>query len=412
MTNGKTTGNAAIKKRPREGPNLILTTVMMLLTGFIIGGVFMLIGGYNPLEAYATMITGVFGSPKSFFTAIVKATPIIGTGLSVAFAQKCGLFNIGAEGQFIFGTITAGLIGYFVALPPFIHPLFCLLLAGLAGGALGMVIGWLKSKFGISEVISGIMFNWILLYFRNYVAALPGYEKSSNVSYPVQDSAKMVAFSNWQSSESGRATLAENDVLRDFLKSDPNWGIVIVLLMAVAVWFILKKTTLGYRVQAVGANRFAAEYAGINVNRHFLVTLFISGALAGIAGGIQILATPPHTLSVLAGQEGYGFNGIAVALMGQNSPLGCVLAGLLFAVLTYGGTKIQASIKVPSETIDIVIGVIVLCAGIPALFNMIQKKFHKKRAAAGPAPPAGEDGANPDSIDPIESDEEVQPDGE
>lgn len=381
----------AAKKQRREGPNIVLTTAFMLLAGFIIGGLVMLAGGFNPIEAYKAMFSGVFGSPKGIFTAIIKATPIIGTGLSVAFAQKCGLFNIGAEGQFIIGTVTAGLIGYFAPLPPGIHPLVCIIGAGLAGGLLGMFVGFLKSKFGISEVISGIMLNWIMLYTRNAVAVMPGYEKSSNVSFPVRESAQMVALKNWQGSEAGQEALANSPVLRDFFKADPNWGILVVLALAVVVWFIFKKTSLGYRVQAVGANRYAAEYAGINVDRHFLVTLFIAGALSGIAGGLQILTVPHHTLSVLAGQEGYGFNGIAVALMGNNSPIGCVLAGLLFAVLTYGGTRIQASIKVPSETINIMIGVIVLFAGIPSLLAIIQKKFRKKASSpssdASPPPP-------------------------
>lgn len=368
------------QERRKETLNSIGTIALTLLIGFLIGGIVMLFAGFNPLLAYKEMASGVFGSPKSIITTVIKATPIIATGLSVAFANKCGLFNIGAEGQFLMGTIAASIVGYYVHLPSAIHPTVTLLCAALAAGALGALVGFLKAKFGISEVISGIMFNWIALYGRNaLVTSLPGFEKSSNVSYPVQDTAQIKFMNNWRTSTEGQEYLKTHKGVNDFFKADVNWGIIIVLVLAVAVWFILNKTTLGYRVKAVGANRFAAEYAGINVNRSYMLSLFIAGALAGVAGGIQIIGVAPNTLSVLAAQEGYGFDGIAVALMGMSSPLGCVLSGLLFAALRYGGTRLQASMNVPSETINIMLGFIVLFAGIPGFTRIIRKWWNRRK---------------------------------
>ena len=349
------------------------TTLLTLLIGFVIGGIAMALAGFNPLAAYKEMAVGVFGTPKRIFTAVVKATPIIGTGLSIAFANQSGLFNIGAEGQFLMGTVAAGVAGYFLPLPSGVHAIVVLLVAGLAGGALGALIGFLKSRFGISEVIAGIMFNWIALYGRNAIVVIPGFEKSSNVSHAVQETARIGVLSSWRSSEAGKAYLSEHPMLADIFKVDINWGILLVIGLAVLIWFLLNKTTLGYRIKAVGANHFAAEYAGINVSRNYMLALFIAGALSGIAGGMHIIGVAPHTVSVLAAQEGYGFDGIAVALMGMNSPLGCVLAGLLFASLRYGGTRLQSAMKVPSETINIMQGFIVLFAGIPGFVQTVRR---------------------------------------
>jgi ABC-type uncharacterized transport system, permease component len=355
------------------------TILFTLLIGFIVGGIIMLLAGYSPLESYRVMFSGVFGTPKGIATAVVKALPIIGTGLSIAFANQCGLFNIGAEGQFTLGTVIAGLAGYFLHLPPFIHPLVVMLLAVLASGGLGALIGFLKSRFGISEVIAGIMFNWIALYGRNALVVIDGFEKSSNVSYPVQGTARLGVLSSWRSSVEGKAYLKEHPTLFNIFKVDINWGIVIIPLLVIFIWFLLKKTSFGYRIKAVGANPFAAEYAGINVSQSYMMALFLAGAISGMAGAIQILGVAPHTVSVLAAQEGYGFDGIAVALMGMNSPIGCILSGLLFSVLRYGGTRLQSTMGVPSETINIMLGFIVLFAGMPGFIATVRKWWNRRK---------------------------------
>lgn len=355
------------------------STAQILLLGFLVGGLVMLIGGYNPIQVYAKMITGVFGSPKYIAYTIIKATPIIGTGLAIAFANKSGLFNIGAEGQFMVGTIVAAMAGYLLKLPPFIHPLTVMLICALAGGAWGALSGYLKARHGINEVISGIMLNWTALYLRNAIVVQPWFEKSSNVSFAIQPTAEINILSGWAKSPEGKAFLADNKMLSEIFKTELNYGILFVIGLAILTWFIMEKTTTGYSIKAVGLNRYAAEYAGISVEKNYILALFIAGALAGIAGGIQVSGVS-HNLSVLAASEGYGFDGIAVALIGNNSSLGCVLAGLLFSALKYGGSKIQqAPINAPSEIINIMIGVIMLFTAMPTLVSEIRRRLTKRR---------------------------------
>ncbi len=360
-------------------------TLSILLVGFIVGGIVMLLGGFNPVQVYAKLFDGVFGNAKNITNTIIKATPIIGTGLSIAFANRCGLFNIGAEGQFTIGTVVAGLLGYFLLSPAGVHPFVVVVCAGIAGGLWGALSGLFKARFGINEVISGIMLNWIGMHLRNIIVKIPGFERApnANATFAIQKSAEIGVLEGWRESASGKAAIKGSKVLTDIFKTDINWGIVVVILLAIAVWFVLNKTTLGYRIKAVGANRHAAEYAGISVERSFVLSMFIAGALAGMAGGLLILGVQ-HNISYLALTEGYGFNGIAVALIGNSSPLGCVLSGLLLSALMFGGTKIQvAPINAPTEIINIMIGAIILFAGMPGLFAEIRRR----RAARKPSAP-------------------------
>lgn len=362
----------------------VAATLSILGVGFVVGGIVMLLGGFNPIQVYAKLFDGVFGNAKNIFNTIIKATPIICTGLSVAFANQCGLFNIGAEGQFTIGTLVAGLLGYFLLLPAVVHPFVVLICAGIAGGIWGALSGLFKARFGINEVISGIMLNWIGMHVRNIVVKVPGFERATNANatFAIQKSAEIGFMDAWRTSAAGKAAIKASKVLTDIFKTDVNWGIVIAIVLAIVVWFVLNKTTLGYRIKAVGANRFAAEYAGINVEANFVLSLFIAGALAGIAGGLLILGVQ-HNISYLSLTEGYGFNGIAVALIGNSSPLGCVLSGLLLSALMFGGTKIQvAPINAPTEIINIMIGTIILFAGMPGLFGEIKRRRNARKPAA------------------------------
>lgn len=340
---------------------------LSILLGLLVGAIVLIISGNSPIEAYGAMIEGIIGKPKYIAWTIIKATPYILTGLSIAFAFKTGLFNIGAEGQFIIGALVATVVGYSINLPAIIHIPLTIILAGLAGGLWGSIAGFLKSKFGINEVIATIMLNWIAFYLSNFMVSssfisVPNSEASVNI----QDSASIGI--DWLKSLVGPATSV-------------NWGIIISIVLVFAIWFILTKTTLGFELRAVGHNKDAAEYAGIDVGKSILKSMAIAGLLAGVAGAIQVMGVT-HNITVLAAQEGYGFDGIAVALIANSNPIGVIFSGLLFGAFKYGGIKMQ-SVGAPSEVINIVIGSIVFFIALSNGLRMLYIKMKQKKTKGG-----------------------------
>lgn len=353
--------------------------IISVLAGFVIGAVVLAVAGYSPLEAYSAMFWGIVGKPKYIAQVIINAVPIILTGLSVAFAFKTGLFNIGAEGQYCVGTIVAAILGRYVPLPPVLHPIFVLLAAFLLGGLFGGLSGWLKTKFGIHEVISTIMLNWIALYLNNFILSLPGVKKEGQqASHEILPSARIRILTDWKRTDEGKEFLTNSPIFGDMLRTDIHVGILLAVLVVIAAWYFLRHTTKGFELRAVGFNHSAAEFAGIDVKKNTVSAMFLSGGIAAFAGAVQILGTNSFRISVLAAQEGYGWDGISVALIANNNPLGTLLSGLLFSALKYGGSSIQSSIGAPSEVINIMIGTIVFCVALVSIFPIIADRLKMK----------------------------------
>ena len=344
-------------------------SLLSILLGLLVGAIVLMISGRSPIVVYGAMIEGIIGKPKYIAWTIIKATPYILTGLSIAFAFKTGLFNIGAEGQFIVGALVATLVGVGVDLPAIIHIPLTILCAAVAGGLWGSIAGFLKSKFGINEVIVCIMLNWIAFYFSNFMVSNSFISvANSESSVAINDSASIGI--SWMKGLVGPATSV-------------NWGIVISIILVFVVWFILNKTTLGFELKAVGHNKDAAEYAGIDVSKSMLKSMAMAGILAGIAGAIQVMGVT-HNITVLAAQEGYGFDGLAVALIANSNPIGVIFSGLLFGAFKYGGIKMQ-SVNAPSEVINIVIGSIVYFIALSNGLRILYQKMKEKRAKGGKA---------------------------
>lgn len=360
--------------------NRFLYTVLAIILGILIGSIILLVSGTNPIEAYKVIFFGAFGKPKYISWTLVKAVPLILTGLSVAFAFNTGLFNIGAEGQYIVGSIGALVVGLLVDLPPVLHGLVALLAGALCGYIWGAIVGILKAKFEVNEVISSIMMNWIGFYLSNYLLSFPILRNiESDNSYSIKNTASIKILGAWKTSEAGRAVLANNKFLRDILNPPVNFGIIIAIVAALVIWYILKKTTLGYELRAVGFNDKAAEYGGISINKSIVTSMGIAGILAGLAGAITVLGVSGN-IGIMAGQEGYGFDGMAVALIAGNNPLGTIPAALLYAGLTYGGGKLT-TIGTYSEVVKIIVGILILFIAMPKLLDMIRffsNKWSKK----------------------------------
>ncbi|MBR3313677.1 MAG: ABC transporter permease [Atopobiaceae bacterium] len=354
-----------------------------VLIGLLVAAIVLITAGYDPIASFAALITGAFGRPKYITNVFIKATPILLTGVSVAFAFKTGLFNIGAEGQYILGTVLATIVGVKLNLPmPLQVPV--VLLSGIAGGAaLGAFVGWLKARFGIHEVITSIMCNWIAFYLCNFVVMSNTFHKpNSQSALPVNPSSYTMILGSWKKSEAGKEFLAGMPWLREvLLKTDLNAGFILAILVAVLISWVLTRTKLGYELRAVGFNRDAARFSGISVESNIVLSMLIAGGISGFAGALAITGTSPHTITLLAAMEGYGFNGMSVAFIAGCAPIGCIPASIMFAALIYGGMSVQQALGVPSDIINITIGTIVFFTALPGIAPYFADKIKQRREA-------------------------------
>ncbi|MBR2681664.1 MAG: ABC transporter permease [Atopobiaceae bacterium] len=343
--------------------------LVAILFGFAVAAVVLLAAGFDPIGSFAALFQGALGKPKYIANVFIKATPILLTGVGVAFAFQIGLFNIGAEGQYILATVLSTIVGIKCNFPPIIQvPL--VILAGVAGGAaLGAFIGFLKAKFGIHEVITSIMTNWIMLYLCNFVVSTNTFHKPNSTSaLPINPSSYTMILPNWKKSEAGKQFLANIPWLREImLKTDVNIGFLVAVAVAILAGYLLSRTKLGYELRAVGFNKDAARFSGISVDRSIVLCMLISGGICGLAGALNITGISPHTIATLAAMESYGFNGLSVAFIAGCSTIGCIPASLLFAGLIYGGMTVQQVMGAPSDIINIMIGTIVFFTALPGI---------------------------------------------
>lgn len=339
-----------------------LVPVIAIILGLLVGAIAMLAGGFNPILAYTALIEKVFGSAYNFGETIRQITPLIFTGLAVAFAFRTGLFNIGAEGQFIVGMVAATTVGVAFELPAIIHAPLAILAGAIAGGLWGSVAGYLKAKRGVNEVITSIMMNWIALYLANWVMNSFFVPKGQQRSEMVHDSAIITI--TWLSQMFDNARL--------------HWGTLIAVLAAIFFYVIMWKTRTGYELRAVGLNPHASEYAGMNVKRNVIKAMFISGLFAGIGGAAEILGVF-HYQAILTAQPGYGFDGIAVALIGGNTPIGVILGAILFGILSFGAAGIKFTAGVPVELIRVVIASVIFFVAAHGIVKVFVKPILKKK---------------------------------
>lgn len=292
-----------------------------------------------------------------FTESLVASTPYILTGLSVAIGFRAGLFNIGAEGQFFIGALCSAYVGYsIVGLPAFIH-LPLALLAGAAGGALwGAIPGYLKAKFGAHEVVNTIMMNWIAFRLSDWL--LTGPMKASGFR-PVTPNVEHTA-----------------ELPRFF--ADPlrfNWGFVLALVMAGLVYWLLFKTTIGFELRSVGNNPDGAKYAGMSITRNIVLVMTLAGGLAGLAGSAQVLGVDRWVGQGFS--AGYGFDSIALALLGKSHPFGVVLAALLFGFLRSGATRMQSMAGIPIDIISVIQGLVIIFVAAPGIIRWIYRLKEK-----------------------------------
>jgi len=327
--------------------------LVALLCAFLAGAIVLWATGHSPIEAYFAMLRGAFGDNFGIGQTFTQATPIIFTALAFLFSFKCGLFNIGAEGQLLFGGFTAALVGIsFNGLPVFIH-LPLAILAGATGGAFwGLIPAVLKAKLGAHEVITTMMFNYVALYLTSYM-----------VNYPLKAP-------GWVPQTIFVAPSAE--LPRILPPTQLSASFILALTIAGVTAYLLNRTTIGYEVRAIGLNPTAAETNGINIKRGLILALVISGAMAGLGGAGEVLGV--HRRFIDGFSPGYGWDGLAVALIGGLNPFGVVLAAVFFGALRSGGMVMNRVTGVPLDIISILQALVVLFVAAPRLIKHLLKK--------------------------------------
>jgi len=387
-----TTGGLKPGGKNRSFFRTISVPALAILSGLIFGGIFIILttpevylafgqsigaglkAAWDSVwNAYVALFTGSIGDPVRWVTAIqsgdlleirrafnpfleslVASTPYIFGGLAVALGFRSGVFNIGVEGQIFIGAITSAFVGYSITgLPAIVHIPLALLAGALGGFLWGYVPGWLKAKTGGHEVINTIMMNYIAFFLSDWL--LSGPMKSPGQFNPISP------------------TIQESAMLPTFFGPPIRFhlGFFIALGVAYLVYWLLFKTTWGFNLRSVGANLFAARYAGINVTRYIILAMSLSGALAGLAGANEVMGLN-HNLA-MAFSSGYGFDSIALALLGNNHPLGVVLAALLFGTLRNGATRMQVAAQIPIDIISILQAVILMFIAAPAIIRTIYR---------------------------------------
>ena len=387
---------APARRRTLTGLNPVFESALAGLLGLLVGIVVMTIYGYNPWAAVAALFTGAFGSATGFGNALAKATPLLLTALTFAICVRAGMFNIGAEGQLFMGTLAAVAVSL-VALPAGIDQIVRLLLAMAVGALWSLVPALLKVARGVSEVISTIMFNWIArwlaLYLVIYILFDP-LRAEKTISIPA----------------TGRLPLLMS-------RTTLSLGIFVAIAFALVVYFIVWHTVVGYEIRAAGLNPTAAKYGGINSKRTMLVSFLLGGMGAGLAGACYVMGTPP-TYAVFAGLPeltNLGFDGMAVAMVGRNHPIGIIFSAILFGGLNAGGRAMQLHAHVPLDMVRVVNGTIVLAMAIPELIRVfplvkssIRKGISSLRLQRGAGPgraPIDPTSAAPSSGDALQGEE-------
>ncbi len=322
-----------------------LTPLIAVLLALAIGALTLLALQVNPITAYSALADGAFGSTFAIAQTLVKATPLLLVGLGICIAFRGGVINIGGEGQIIVGALAT--TAFTLSLPE--APLIILLPGGLiaamlAGGLWGGIAGALKARFGVNEILTTIMMNAIAVQLSNFLLRGPMIDPRELVSGTMLAQSARLPELSWL------PRLIPQTLL--------HAGAILALIMAVLVYVLLWRTVLGYRIRAVGLNPDAARYAGIRVPVYQALALLLSGALAGLAGAVEVLGVSHRMMDGVS--AGYGFSGIVAALFGKLHPLGAIPASVLFGALLVGADKMQRAVQVPSSLIEALNGLVVL----------------------------------------------------
>jgi len=338
-------------------PQPLIESLVTILIGLAAGGVLMLLFGYPPLRAYQALFVGAFGTLEDVLETLAFATPLLLTALTFAVGVRAGLFNIGAEGQMYLGAVGAIAVAGQLALPPGLHLAAATLAGMVVGGGWALIPALLKVWRGVHEVISTIMCNWIAFHLATYLTINfltgPGRADATRPALPT----------------ARYPVLTEDATL--------TAAIFVAVGFAVAVYLYLWGTRAGYELRLGGENPEAARYAGVHAGRVVLTSFVIGGLAAGLAGASQVIGRPPawSLYATLGNVTTLGFDGIGVALVGRNHPIGAILAAFLFGALAHGGRLMEYQVGVLSELVRALNGIIVITLAVPELWAVVRRRM-------------------------------------
>lgn len=336
-----------------------------IISAIIIGGILMAVTGYDPFEAYKALFYG--GFVKNWHVSILNATPLIFTGLSIAFAFKAGLFNIGAEGQYYVGAMAATFLGIYLKLPGILVIPLIFLVSGAVAGAYNFIPSLLKVRTGAHEVITTMMFAHIARYMSSiFIRGMGGDPQTSSHPYvtdPIAERAWLPRFQQFLENSNYRLHI----------------GILIGILMALFVYYILFYTKFGFEIRAIGQNPMAARTQGISFSTNVYRALLFAGFLAGFAGVVQVLGLNHKLFENLS--AGYGWNGISVALLASNNPIGVIFTAILWGSLDAGGQYMARTVQTPNAIVEIIKGIILFLVVARYIYTAIGNKIFKRRRA-------------------------------
>lgn len=331
----------------------VLVQILAILLAFATGAIVLSLTGYSPIQAYSAMFRGAFGNIYGIGQTLTRATPITFTAIAFLFAFKSGLFNIGAEGQLIVGAMASAIVGVsFSGLPAPVHIALALLAGAVAGGLWGFIPAYLRARFGAHEVITTMMLSYVAIYLTSYMVNYP-YKAPGWVAQtvPISESARLP---------------------RILSPTQLSASLYLVLLLVVLTEYVLRRTVLGFELRATGLNPDAAENAGINVRRGMILALVISGAIAGLGGSGEILGV--HRRFIDGFSPGYGWDGLAVALVGGLNPVGAFLAAILFGALRSGGMVMTRATGVPLDIVFLLQALVILFVAAPKMIRTLLKR--------------------------------------
>ena len=343
----------------------IAVPIISVIIAFVIGGIIILALGKNPLEAYSFLLVGSFGSAQRIAQTLEGACPLIFTGLAATFAYKCGVFNLGGEGQFIMGAVASISFIQLSGMEGLPAVILSILLGAVAGGIWGAIPGLLKVTRGLNEMIVSIMLNYVATLFMGFIFTNLLREAEMPQTAPVPDSTKLIDIS-----EGLRAHV----------------GIIIALVVALAVFYFLKYTSKGFQLRVVGMNALASKVNGYYVGRLMLFSFIVSGAIAGMGGSIELHGKQFRLLSGFG--SGFGFDGVAIALIAQLNPIATVIVAFFFAVLRKGASALQTGMAIPTSVVDIIQALIIVFAvagtailRLPAVKQFLLRMKKEKKEA-------------------------------
>lgn len=326
----------------------------------LLGGAFLMaLYGYDVIVAYTALFSGAFGDISGLLETLAFATPLIMTAMTFGVGVRSGLFNIGAEGQMYLGAIGAVFVGGFFTLPPVIHVVVATVFAMLLAALWSMPVAFLKITRGVHEVVSTIMLNWVAFWLVTYL-----------ITYQLADPTR-----------AERAMPAMETARYGVIGASLTTVFPVVIAIALVIYFIMWRTTLGYELRVVGHNPDAARYAGISIAKSTVMSFLIGGVLAGMAGASQVLGRPPHwtVFATMGNLINLGFEGIGVSLIGRNHPIGIIFAGIFYGGLLHGGRFMEFQAGVSSELVRAINGIIILALALPSLLEIFGKLLRRRR---------------------------------